>query len=105
MILRTAKSTFVASTFAAMAAHQDEMQGSFASIEIGEHTVDVDACETADEMAAAIREDLADVIDAVRDEAALTGDAQTVTDCDAATTDIAALERVCAVLSDAAAQD
>ena len=38
MIIRTAKSPLVASTFAAPAAHQDEMQGAFPAIEIGEHT-------------------------------------------------------------------
>ena len=104
MIIRTAKSSLAASTFAALAAHQDEMQGAFADIEIGDYTVDVDACETAAEMAAAVREELSDAIEDLRAEAAQAGDAQTVADCDDAATDIAALERVIAVLVAAAAQ-
>lgn len=104
MILRTAKSVFTASTLAALAAHQDEMQGALPAIEIGDVTVDVDACETADDMAAAVRAELSDAIEALREEAAQAGDAATVADCDAAGADIAALERVCAVLCDAAAQ-
>ena len=104
MTIRTAKGSLSASTFAALASWQREMQGAFPTIEIGEYTVDVDACETAADMAAAVREELADAIEDLRDEAALAGDAQTAADCDAAATDIAALERVCAVLCAAAAQ-
>ena len=104
MTIRTAKSSLVASTLAALAAHQDEFQGAFAAIEIGEHTVDVDGAETADDMAAAVRTELGAAIETLRAEAAQAGDAATVADCDAADTDITALERVCAVLCDAAAQ-
>jgi len=104
MILRTAKGFYSADTFAALAAHQAEYQGAFAVIEIGKHTVDVDACEIDEDMAGAVCADLSDAIETLRDEAASVGDAATAADCGAAGTDIAALERVCTVLCDAAAQ-
>lgn len=105
MTLRTAKSSLTASTFAALAAHQDELQGSFATIEIGEYTVDISSTADTTECYydAAVAE-LADAIESLRAEAASAGDMATVADCDAADTDISAMERVCAVLCDAAAQ-
>lgn len=104
MTIRTTKSSLTADTFAALAAHQAEMQGTFPAIGIGEHTVDVDSAENAEDMAGAVRSELSDAIEALSAEAVQAGDAATVADCAAADTDIAALERVCAVLCDAAAQ-
>lgn len=106
MTIRTAKSSFSASTFAALAAHQAEMQGSFAAIEIGEHAVDVsNVSDTAECYYDTATDELAEAISALRVEAAQAGDMATVADCDAADTDIGAMERVCAVLCDAAAQE
>lgn len=76
MIIRTAKSSFRASTFAALAAHQDEMQGAFPAIEIGEYTVDVDGAETADDMALLVRSELSDAFQLLADEAAAAGDTE-----------------------------
>lgn len=105
MILHTAKGSFSAATFAALAAHQEEFQGACASIEIGEYVVDVDACETADEMAAAVLVDLDDVIECLRVDAGAAGDLEQVQLCENALDgDSAALEACCAVLCDAAAQ-
>lgn len=105
MIIRTAKGSFSASTFAALAAWQAERQGAFAAIEIGGHSVDVGSAESAEDMAAIVLEDLADVIETLRDEAGAAGDAEQVHLCDLAiNSDIEALEACCAALCDAAAQ-
>ncbi len=74
MTLHTAKGSFSASTFAALADWQDRMQGAFASIEIGEHTVHVDGAETAEDMALIVRSELSDVFQTLADEAAAAGD-------------------------------
>ncbi len=113
MIIRTAKGSFTASTFAALAAWQATMQGAFASIEIGDLTVDVSDVddtseENAEDYAARVEAD-PDVIaalQALRDEAAAAGDTAQVALCDAALNrrDTSALEDCIAVLCDAAAQ-
>lgn len=108
MIIRTAKDAFTASTFAALARHQANLQGAFARIEIGGHTVDVaDSDDTAEDYAARTLEEISDALEALRDEASAAGDAEQVRLCDLAlNTDIEALEACCAVICAAAdAQD
>lgn len=112
MIIRTAKGRHTAATFAALAAWQAEMQGAYPAIEIGEHSVDVDGAETAEEMVAAVRLELAEAIEDLRTETVWSTEevwsddgVALVADCDAASADTAALERVCAVLCDAHAQE
>ena len=107
MIIRTAKDTFSASTFAALAAHQQELQGAFASIEIGEYTVDVSASDdTAENYARMVLEELTDAIDRLAVEAGMAGDTEMVRLCAGARfCNVPALEACCAALCDAAAQD
>lgn len=106
MTIRTAKGSFSAATFAALATHQDEMQGSFPAVEIGEYTVDVDGAETAEDMAASVLADLIHSIEMLQDEAIGAGDSEQVRLCAAALSgDIAALEACCAIFCDTAAQD
>lgn len=105
MTIRTAKSSFTASTFAALAAHQAELQGAFAAIEIGEYSVDVSTvADTAECYYDAAVAELADAIESLRAEAAQASDSTAVADCDAAATDIGAMERVIAIICDAHAQ-
>jgi hypothetical protein len=106
MIIRTAKGSFSATTFAALADWQAEMQGSLASVEIGSSAVDMCDAETAEDMAAAVLAELEDVIDCLRVDAGAAGDIEQVQLCvNALDGDVAALEACCAVICDAAAQD
>lgn len=106
MTIATTKGSFSSTTFAALAAHQDEMQGSFPAVEIGEYTVDVDGAETAEDMAALVLAELTPAIEMLQDEAIGAGDSEQVRLCAAALGgDIAALETCCAVFCDAAAQE
>lgn len=77
MTIHTAKGSYSASTFAAMATiavWHAEMQGAFARIEIGAHSVDVTGAETAEDMALLIRAEMSDVFQTLADEAAAAGD-------------------------------
>ena len=104
MIIRTAKSSFSASTFAALAAHQAEMQGAFASIEIGDHSVDVDGADSADDMALIVRSELSDVFQTLADEAGAAGDEEMMRLAQEAidTGSVRSVEACCAALCDAA---
>jgi hypothetical protein len=105
MTLHTAKGSFSASTFAALAAHQNEMQGAFASIDIGSHSVGVDGANTAEDMALIVRSEMADVFQTLADEAAAAGDqALAVLALEAIDTgDVSAVAACCAAICDAAA--
>jgi len=114
MTIATAKGSFTATTFAALAAWQAEMQGAFASIEIGHLTIDVsDVDDTsednAEDYAARVESDpdVIEALEALRAEAAAAGDAAQVALCDAALTrsNTSALEDCIAALCDCAAQD
>lgn len=106
MTIATAKGSFSAITFAALADWQATMQGAFASIEIGGHSVNVIDAETAEDMAALVLEDLTRAIEMLQDEAIGAGDGEQVRLCAAALGgDIAALEACCAVFCDTAAQE
>lgn len=74
MTIITAKGSYSASTFAALAAWQAKMQGAFASIEIGAHSVDVNGAESAEDMALLTRAEMSDVFQILADEAAAAGD-------------------------------
>lgn len=106
MILRTAKGSFSANTFAALAAHQDEFQGACPAIEIGEHTVDVDGAQSLDDMALLVSADLSPVFQVLSDEAGAAGDdAMCAIAMDAILTGgVRAVEACCAAICDAAAQ-
>lgn len=101
MTLRTAKHSLRASTFAALAASQATMQGSFAAIEIGEHTVDVSSiADSTAAYAAATLAELTDALTDLRAEAGAAGDAVQVALVDAAMTgDVGALELCCEALA------
>ena len=106
MTIATAKGSFSATTFAALAAWQATMQGAFASVEIGGHSVNVIDADTAEDMAALVLADLTPAIEMLQDEAIGAGDSEQVRLCAVALGgDIAALEACCAVFFDAAAQD
>lgn len=106
MIIATAKGSFTAATFAALASWQAQMQGAFASIEIGEHSVDVSDAESADDMALLVRSDLSSVFQVLADEAAAAGDTELAAlALDAIDTgSVRAVEACCEALCDAAAQ-
>lgn len=77
MTITTAKGSYSASTLAAMATiavWHAEMDGAFASIEIGARSVDVTDAESAEDMALLIRANLSDVFQTLADEAAAAGD-------------------------------
>lgn len=113
MTLRTAKSSLTASTFAALVEHQIEMQGAFATIEVGDHGVDLsdvdfdadrDRDELIAEVAALVGDEIADAIEALSDEADDNGDASLVSFCGIALAgDVEGLEACCAAICDAAA--
>ena len=101
MILRTAKDAFSADTFAALAAHQAEFQGACAAIEIGWFSVDVDAAESAGDMAEIVRADstIIEAIQVLSVEAQIAGDAAMVALCERTLRpDIEALEACCAAI-------
>lgn len=114
MIIRTAKGSYTAPTFAMLASWQAEMQGAFASIEIGHLSVDVsDVDDTSEDNAedytARVESDpdVIEAIEALRTEAAAAGDTAQVALCDAALarSNTSALEDCIAALCDAADQD
>lgn len=114
MTIRTAKGSFSAATFAALAAWQATMRGAFASIEIGRLTIDVsDVDDTsednAEDYAHRVESDLdvIEALEALRTEAAAAGDTAHVALCDAALarSNTSELEDCIAALCDAAAQD
>jgi hypothetical protein len=101
MILRTAKGSFSADTFAALAAHQFEFQGACPAIEIGWFSVDVDSAESAEDMAEIVRADstIIEAIQVLSVEAQIAGDAAMVALCERTLRpDIEALEACCAVI-------
>lgn len=114
MIIRTAKGSYTAPTFAMLASWQATMQGAFASIEIGHLTIDVsDVDDTSEDNAEDYAHrvesdpDVIGAIEALRAEAVAACDSVQVALCDAALTrrNTAALEDCIASLCDAAAQD
>ena len=115
MTLRTAKSSLTASTFAALVERQIEMQGAFATIEVGEYGIDVsdldfdadrDRDELIAEVAALVCDELCDAIEVLSDEADDNGDASLVSFCGLALAgDVEGLEACCAAICDAAAME
>lgn len=107
MTIATAKGSFSAATFAALAAWQTEMQGSGATIEIGNYVVDVQySDDTAEDYAALVFDEIDGAIHTLGAEATEAGDTEQANLCDAAMKgDIAALEACCAVFCNASAQD
>jgi hypothetical protein len=112
MILHTAKGSFAANTFAALAAHQAEFQGACPAIYIGWFSVDVDAAESAEDMAEIVRADptIIEALQVLSVDAQIAGDAAMVGLCERTLRpDIEALEACCVVIcgidADAAVPD